>query len=95
MTVATCACEEWVTDGLHLAFETDAADGRVLALHAPGGFPSRLAITQKFAARLNQKLPGAAEWKNGRLIIRADNRETAYAQRGTCDGCGLLLIERD
>lgn len=85
-------CENWVTGGLSLNFERDAADGRVLQLRARGGYPARWAVSQSFVSKLTKEIPGAAEWVNGRLIIRTGQKEHAYRKSGTCSGCGYVLV---
>lgn len=89
----SCACEEWASGGLHLNIERSAADGRVLSLEAPSGFPKRTAVSAKFADRLSKAVPGAAQWKDDRLVIRTTRHQHAYRRRGHCAPCKLILIE--
>ena len=86
-------CETWVTGGLQLVIERDAADDRVLGLEVRGGFPRRWAVRGDFAIKLAAQVPGRADWQNGRLIIRPGTQEHAYRRRGTCAGCGYVLLE--
>lgn len=86
-------CETWVTGGLQLNFERDAADDRVLGLQVRGGFPQRWAVRSDFVAKLTAEIPGGAEWQNRRLILRPGIQEHAYAKRGMCAGCGYVLLE--
>lgn len=98
MATATCQCEQFVTGGIHLDIETDAADGRRLGLRLVGTWPRRTAVSKGFVRRLTDPaggMPGAAEWQKDRLIIRANDTEIAYRQVGVCEGCGYIMVERD
>ena len=89
----TLGCETWVTGGLQLNFERDAADGHVLELQVRGGFPKRWAVRHDFVMKLTAQVAGGAEWRNGRLILRPGTQEHAYRRRGTCPGCRYILLE--
>ena len=87
-------CETWVTGGLQLNFERDAADGHVLELQVRGRFPRRWAVRTDFVAKLTADVPGGAEWQSdGKLILRPGTQEHAYRKTGTCAGCGYVLLE--
>ena len=94
-------CETWVTGGLQLNFERDEADGHVLAFQIRGALPRRWAVRPGFVASVTKEIPGGAEWVNGRLILRPTVevggqpgiQEHAYRRRGTCPGCGYVLLE--
>ena len=102
MNAEPCACSTWVSGGIRINFERDAADGHLLAVRLAGPLPERTAVSRRFVQRLNDPehgAPGAAEWTGGpdgrdRLILRLEGREFAYRRVGECS-CGYIMVERD